>query len=165
MTLSKKIIFFSVLLLPSCTSKNVKEKTAFINRYYAKTIILPVFKPENIGFTGSNNNRGKEPASTIVVYTDGDCGKCIIDLLWWQNFIEEHKDKLPSTQVLFIAHSWHYPSFEQQLMNAGISLPQIFDSENKYIEENDLHHPLLHTLLLDSTNRVVLIGSPLNKFL
>ncbi len=118
---------------------------------------------ENVGFVGSDIRNEIEPASTIVVYTDGDCGKCILDLLIWQDFIEEHKDKLHSTQILFIAHSWHYPSFEQQLANAGVTLPQIFDAENEYIDANDLHHSLLHTLLLDSTNSVVLVGSPLNN--
>jgi len=142
MTLLRIITLLSVLLLQSCTPKSVRDKAAFINRYYAKTIVLPDFKPENVGFTGINIRKGREPASTIVVYTDGDCRKCIIDLLHWQDFIEEHKEELHSTQIMFIAHSWHYPSFEQQLTNAGITLPQIFDSENRYIKVNGLHHPL-----------------------
>ena len=69
----------------------------------------------------------KLQALTIVIYTDGDCGKCIIDLLLWQDFIEEHKEELHSTRIMFIAHSWHYPAFEQQLTNAGKTLPQIID--------------------------------------
>ena len=163
MTFLRIIIFLCILLFQSCTSKSVRDKAAFISRYYAKTIILPDFEPENVGFSGINIRNGSEPASTIVVYTDGDCGKCIIDLLLWQDFIEKHRDKLVSTTILFIAHSWHYPSFERQLAKAGVTLPQLFDGENEYIDLNDLHHTLLHTLLLDSTNSVVLVGSPLNN--
>ena len=142
MTFLRIIILLSVVLLQSCTSKSVNEKIAFINRYYSKTIVLPDSEKGNVGFTGINMRKGTEPASTIVVYTDGDCGKCIIDLLLWQDFIEEHKEELHSTQIMFIAHSWHYPSFEQQLTNAGITLPHIFESENRYIKVNGIHHPL-----------------------
>jgi len=163
MPINKTIILFALMLLISCTPKSVREKAELINRHYAKTIILPDFEPENIGYGGSDIHVGNTPAATIVVYTDGDCGKCIVDLLLWQDFIEEHKGKLHSTQILFIAYSWRYPLFEQQIINAGITLPQIFDSENKYIEWNDIHHSLLHTLLLDNTNSVVLVGSPLNN--
>lgn len=163
MTFLRVIFLITVLLFMLCTPKNVKEKAAFINSYYAKTIVLPDFELGNIGFTGSSILAGKEPASRIVVYTDGDCGKCIIDLLLWQDFIEEYQEELHYTQILFVAYSWHFPSFEQQLTNAGITLPHIFDNENRYIEMNDLQHSLLHSLLLDSTNSVVLVGSPLNN--
>lgn len=163
MSFLRIIILLCILLFQSCTSKSVRDKAAFISRYYAKTIVLPDFEPENVGFTGINIRNGREPESTIIVYTDGDCGKCIIDLLLWQDFIEKHHDKLISTRILFVAHSWHYPSFEQQLSNARIELRQIFDAENEYIDANDLHHALLHTLLLDNTNSVVLVGSPLNN--
>lgn len=158
-----KYFLFLILLLLSCTSNTVREKANFINQYFGKTITLPDFEPQNIGFVGSDIHVGNTPASTIVVYTDGDCGKCIVDLLLWQDFIEEHKEELHSTQIMFIAHSWHYPSFEQQLTNAGITLPHIFDAENEYIDTNELHHSLLHTLLLDSTSCLVLVGSPLNN--
>jgi len=116
-----------------------------------------------VGFAGSNILGGNKPASTIVVYTDGDCGKCILDLLLWQDFIEKYKGSLQSTQILFITHSWHYPTLENQLAEAGVTLPQLFDRENEYIDANDLHHSLLHTLLLDAKNNIVLVGSPLNN--
>ncbi len=98
---------------------------------------------------------------TLIVYTDGDCGKCIADLYQWSLLLKEHKELFKYTQQKFIIYSNNFERFEYTVEKAGVSLPFYYDSTNCYLQQNNIDDPLLHTLLLDQNNIIRLVGSPI----
>jgi hypothetical protein len=98
----------------------------------------------------------------LVVYTDGDCGACIVELAKWNDFIKINEALFNNVELNFIVYSDNFPFFEYNIEKTDISLPFIYDSTNQFIVENKLYETLLQTLLLDSDNSIVLIGSPID---
>lgn len=143
--------------------KAKREITDIVNNNIGREIRFPVsLHPINnvaIDKLWKNNNINMK----LVVYTDGDCGVCIAELAKWNQYLKTNKSLFNEIDKIFIVYSNNYTFFEYNIEKAGITLPFVYDSLNQFIYENRLDEPLLHTLILNQDNTILLIGSPLEN--
>lgn len=98
----------------------------------------------------------------IVNFLDGDCSTCLIKISFWKEFASELNTKY-NIDVPVIMYT--YSSFEENMRDYMIKewsgRQWQFDRGRSFIESNELWDLRLQTALLDSENRVILIGYPL----
>lgn len=99
----------------------------------------------------------------LVVFTDGDCGKCITELYEWKDYLEDNKELFKDVRKIFVINSNNFPRFEYTIEKAAIYLPYFYDSTNRFTECNMLDEEFLHTLLLDNNDKILIVGSPINN--
>jgi len=98
----------------------------------------------------------------MIKRIEADCPKCINDL---HAFSEEISALLDTSKVnlVYIIHTNNYTQFKD-LVLPGITgiQPLVIDTVNKFIIDNDIpmFDQRFHTLLIDSLQRIVLIGDP-----
>ncbi len=125
---------------------------------FPSSIYMPISDSDSIRYEKFRNYE-----YTMIVYTDGDCGKCISDLYQWSQFLKENSKTFASINQKFVIYSANFIRFEYTTEKAGLSLPYYYDSLNNYTSINKVDDPVLYTLLLDRENRIKLIGSPLRN--
>lgn len=100
----------------------------------------------------------------ILVYTDSvGCTACKLNLYDWKLKIDSLRNNL-KLSFLFFVHAQYSEEFSNKLRGESFNHPIFFDNDNVIEKLN--HFPKdyrLQTFLLDSNNRVILIGNPLGN--
>lgn len=115
---------------------------------------LPIIKLNDSLKTFNNS------APHIITYIDATCGVCIGSLKHWQRFITRvRKSNKPCNFSIYI-HSDRNIDLLTSLIrkNSPFRGNYVYDKHNKFIESNNLYDSRFQTLLLDSSNKIVLIG-------
>lgn len=157
------ILLLGSCLFISCINKSPKKELAILIESRMGQI---VYFPNSIYSPSANSTKPLDFIDgkyKVVVYTEGDCGACIANLYKWKKYIKEHKTLFESADLIFIVYSINFPRFEYQTEKAEIILPYYYDSINQYTTVNKLDEIVLHTLLLDNNNKIILIGSPIDN--
>lgn len=149
------MLIISVLII-SC--KNVRESNLSIRSNnveldFGDKLILPESVPKHKIFR-------------IVNYIDGDCSVCIETFIKWENFIRDnvyYRNLLNKESLIFIVSTSNKPRFEYYYETANLKLEYQYDTDNNYCQTNNIYNPSLHTVLIDSSNIVKLIGSPFDN--
>lgn len=158
--MNRWIIFFSILLLTfcSCVKSEKTEREVIIEEWIGKKIIIPRL---------SNQFKYDEKAK-IVTQINGNCFSCISKLELWSGFIDEMKKTCNNCSIHYYFYISGADTTAFKTINDSLirfNLPVIFDPNNTFFKLNKLHqNSLYHTMLLDSSDKVILIGTPiLNK--
>lgn len=116
--------------------------------------------------TSSNVSEFENPLNKrlkIVTYVDAEmCSVCSMKILIdWQHFLH---DMGRDVGFVAIAYPEDKRALESALTDLDISLPVIYDVNNKFLSSNKLEYirARCRTFLLDEHNRVILVGEPLN---
>lgn len=146
-----------ILSINGCESNSHKENERIIKEWIGKEIILS-------GLYNSGNQNGFSDGLKIVAKINGDCYPCLINLRKWKSFMENipHKEKMSFYFYLVISDSLVYKNLNKKEIH--FDHPVIYDEFNKFHKENKLNsNSIFHVMLLDSSNKVLLIGDPINN--
>jgi len=110
-----------------------------------------------------SNHFISEDKMKILVYIDGDCSKCVESLLEWQQFIENNNDTFLDCSIVFFITSSNFNLIKNLLNEIKFKYIVVFDYENAYMLKNKFDNPILNTVLVDSKNRIVIVGNPLKN--
>lgn len=101
---------------------------------------------------------------SIIKQITADCPRCIHDLRLFQEVVTNKMDT-SVVKPIFIIFTTNFLQFSENVLPEIKEIkPLVIDTLNRYILEN--HLPLFdqrfHTFLLDSQNRILIIGDPTN---
>ncbi|AUP78669.1 redoxin domain-containing protein [Flavivirga eckloniae] len=160
MSLKKNIYYILIVLLfinLSCV-KN-KEINSEVNNWVGKQLTLP--KDSLIrNYIKKKTNPLKKKIKILTVI-NGDCSICYDELKAWKSYIKE----TDTSQVgfVFIIYTFNKLMEFNDMNNSTLKFqyPYFQDDGEKIVKENNFpDNRLLKTFLLDSENKVILIGNP-----
>lgn len=162
-----KIIGFLFLsfLISSCNSKK-KEMERTIDQWLGKELILAgQYKSFSIDRDSVKVEKLPQNTLQIVSYINAlGCSTCLDQLAEWARFKHENTDyDISLTLVIAIADSKHLLYHNKKLLKAwDIDFVVYFDEKNLFNGNNKLpKNKLLNTFLVDSNNKILLVGTPL----
>ena len=166
--MKKYFVFFLLLGIYftqiNCNSKSNSESDIFAD-LTQKTIIFPdsirfsIYACQDVDY---NIKSGK---LKILLYADSiGCINCKLKLFYWKPFMSEIRNIVPDNDSItfcFIFQPKTMGQIERMLKENGFSYPVCIDHTNEFDSLNHLpKDDRFHCFLLDSTNRVILIGNP-----
>lgn len=160
---STLIYFFCIAFLISCNNKSHETEKA-VSHFMGQSIILP--KTSKTLYRDSLYKKQllrKEPKLKITTLLWGDCHSCIKDLKEWEDFYQYSNTK-ENIEIMFYLFTSDLDFFRENLYTENIyNFPLIIDQKNNYMVKNDIpfNKKLFQTFLLDSNNRVILVGNPI----
>ena len=159
-----KEILLIVFLIYSCNNEKEIEKSLIHNKttnenWIGSHIIFPKslvkFRPINSGEKSKLN---------LVVYYNGDCSVCYLELLKWNKTIVNFRELYNNISFKFILSGNSSAVIKANLENIGFSLNDIYyDKKEEFAEK---YHFLLDqgyvnsAMLLDEKDKVLYIGNP-----
>lgn len=131
-----------------------------VDRHVGKPLILP--------YTDSLHVRKSDYLNIcnlplkVVNFLDGDCSTCLAKISFWKEFVSElNANGYRDVPVIMYAFSFSEENFRDYMNTAWEGRPWLFDKDSSFIVDNQLRDLRFQTVLLDSENKVVLIGDPL----
>ena len=160
--------FFSiclvVLLLCSCHSRR-KEIARIVEEWKNKEVIFP--DPLLVKVQGRDTILPdfQERKYKILNYIDtSGCTECRMKLAEWQLLKQEIDSLGYDVDILFVAWVHNYDELEILQRANRCQLPFLYDPQGDMQKINQFPaEPAFQTFLLDSLNRVLLIGSPVEN--
>ncbi|MEE4114896.1 MAG: hypothetical protein V2I37_01940 [Marinilabiliaceae bacterium] len=149
------VICSHILLVVACNSNTKSEENDIENKWYGKQIILPNQKENALK---SINQDGLK----IVTRINGHCYSCLLQLKEWQRLIEDVSLKGTISYYIYVVVPDSIYFNNVNSLKIRFNYPIIYDPNDEFRKHNDLEEDSnLHTMLLDSTNRVLGIGNPI----
>lgn len=161
-----------IILLPlwcaSCNDNNPrKEIQKIVKEWVGKTVLLP----QDIQPTSYSCDTVCDPAKSkkpfrILNFTDSiGCTSCKLKLLTWNAYVREIDTTLADkVDFLFYFHPQNERELGLILRADGFELPFYIDRENEIDRLNGFpKNQACQCFLLDSTNKVLLVGNPTHK--
>lgn len=152
-----RFIVFLFLMFTGCKNNSHKGNEKIINEWIGKEIILP-------GLCDNENQNVISDRLKIVSRINGNCYSCLIKLKKWKTFMENipYKEKISFYFYLVISDSTVYKNLNKEEIH--FEHPVIYDEHNRFHKLNKLNlNSIFHVMLLDSSNRVLLIGDPIDN--
>lgn len=149
------LMVVTIVIVSSCVDSEKVESKLLINEWSGKHIVLP-----HLSNRFSYNEKSK-----IVTRINGNCSQCIFKLKLWSDFLDEVESKACNCDIQYYFYISGADTSAFHAINESIihfNYPVIFDTRNTFLRENNFpKNSLFHTFLLDSTNRVILVGTPI----
>jgi hypothetical protein len=162
------LIFLISIIIGICFAcdSHKKETKNKVSEYMGDTLYLPtksevLYKDSLYKKTNPINNKAKLKISTLLW---GNCHSCIADLKKWEKFYQ-FVEKKKEVEILFYLYTSDIKFFRKSLYKKEIhKYPLILDKKLKYIDRNKLpfKNKTYQTFLLDSNNKVILVGNPIH---
>lgn len=151
------LIIIQLVITFGCSNLNKSENEKIVDEWIGKEIILPKLKYNDII---KENQSGLKIVSRI----NGNCYSCISQLTEWKEFMNSfsQNEKFPFYFYLVIADSSVYNKINKEKIH--FDYPVIFDTNDDFRKKNKLsHNNIFHSMLIDSDNKVILIGNPISN--
>ena len=104
------------------------------------------------------------PYKIIVYAVPNRCNDCTLRLGEWNLKLKELNQLQLSPKIVFIIQQVDYTTFEHYTHVMKPDFPFVYDSTGMFLSANKLpHNTMYHTFLVDSADRIVLMGSPLGN--
>jgi len=161
--LTTSLLIFLVVI--SC-NQGKKESEKKVSRFIGDTLFLPeiseVLYKDSLYHEKLPLN--KESKLKITTLFWGDCSSCIADLEGWGELFQLAKSK-QEVEILFYLYTADFKFFKKSIYNDKNfhQYPLILDKELNYVDRNNLpfNDKIYQTFLLDSNNKVILVGNPI----
>lgn len=159
-----KVILLIILLVYSCknneeTGKAFKHNDNINKNWVGKNIIFP---KSLVKFKYLNPN--KKSKLSLIVYYNGDCGVCYLQLLKWNKIIENFRKLNRDISFKFILSGNSSAVVKANLEKIGFSLDDVYhDEKDEFGEKYSflLDKGYIHSaMLLDENNKILYIGNP-----
>lgn len=141
-----------------------KELISINSKLIGKEIILPELVPLQTKYSTSGLNKSE---FTILVYYDGNCSGCFLQLSKWVEMSKILNRANSNINYKFVLWGANEPLIKYNLNEFNIYLDDIYFDEMKYFGENYsfLLEPnyLFSCILLNKNNRILQIGNPINS--
>ena len=161
-----------IIIIPlwctSCNDNNPrKEIQKIVKEWIGKTVLLP----QDIQPTSYSCDTVYDPAKSkkpfrILNFTDSiGCTSCKLKLLTWNAYVREIDTTLADkVDFLFYFHPQNERELGLILRADGFELPFYIDRKNEIDRLNGFpKNQACQCFLLDSTNKVLLVGNPTHK--
>ena len=165
--MKKTWLLFEILvcfIFLSCNELQKRQNEKIFSEWIGKEIIIPdVFTFKSFGKdTLCNYLWDKE--YKIFTYIDSiGCSSCKMDLQGWEGIIKiSHKLHL-NIGFIFVVHSSNFWLFDTGILIHEFEHPIIYDYNNDFHKLNNFPPAPFRTFLLDKSNKVLLIGSPVGN--
>lgn len=151
------IYFFSALLL-LCNCHHTTEYEGLIREWYGKKIIIP----DNLKSYKNSINSFNSKKYKIVSFINGSCPSCLSELKQWDSLKIDSNTNRIANSLFFIISTNDEIFLQYYLESNNINFSCFNDYTNTFIKINNIpENRLFQTFLLDSYNKVKLIGNPL----
>lgn len=155
------ITLFSLVLF-SCIKSQENAKT-IVNNWLNKEIRLP----DSINQTKQDSLwqlMRKKQFKILTVIDTNICTECRLKLYEWRKLIKDIDSISSNTSFLFVVHSKNYNNVNSWIKKNKFDYPIFFDYTNKMNKLNYFpKNPQYQTFLIDSSNKVLLIGNPIKN--
>ena len=162
------ILFWITLISSSCVVNSEKENNdieSVVSEIYGKSI---VFHDSLISYTNGEANIVRQftddlSERKIISVIEGNCSNCIRQFNKWIPFYNRLKSIGMENKLIFIVENIDPKFFMKYYLNDIFGeFILIYDEKDNFSRINNLpKNKMLKTLLVDSTNRVILVGNPL----
>lgn len=150
----------------SCVKSRKEKKweetvTDFISKWEGQTIVLGDSlqwvkgKDEYANYYNNSNNGFK-----LITYIDGDCGVCMQELIFWLEFIQKLKENEVEINFMPFIHGIKKEIIVDKLKRLEIGYYWIYADDDCYVKRYNFRPKLFHTFLLNTENKIILIGNP-----
>lgn len=150
-------------LLSSCNSRK-KEITRLVKEWQNKEIVFPGQLEAKIYGRDTNCPDIWKAKYKILNYTDtSGCTECKMQLYDWKKLKQQTDSLGLDVSYLFFAWVKQYEELETLQSVNKCDIPFFYDPQGQMMQLN--HFPSqdgFKTFLLDSANRIILIGNPLS---
>lgn len=158
-SLNSQLLFILLLVIVviSCSKSPNARYANIIKKWDGKEIILPKIKPNNV-------EQILPVDFKIVTRIKGDCYPCLAQLKLWNSFINKilKERKILFNFYIVISDTLMYRKINEKELH--FDYPVIFDLDDQFKKLNKLeNNDVLQTFLLDQTNKVIVIGNPINN--
>lgn len=157
-------ICFLISLLVSCQSRR-QEIARIIEEWKNKEVILPdpLFLKVQGRDTVLPDFQFRKYKILNYIDTSG-CTECRLQLPAWEKLKQEMDTLGYDVDIIFVAWVRNYEELEILQHANDCQLPFLYDPEGEIQKINHFPaEPSLQTFLLDSLNRVLLLGSPIEN--
>lgn len=158
-----KYVFFilNLLLFSSCQDIN---ELKYIVKWYGREMKIPNLEIK-ISEKETYYQKKIKKKYNIFVYIDStDCLPCHLRLYDWRLFIDRIAKKTEQVGFIFVING-KFKEFETYRRNDKFNYPVFYDRKNIVKKLNKLSsQSKYNTFLLDSSNKVLLIGRPFESF-
>lgn len=161
--LTKFIILLLLINSGACNSRK-KELQKIINIWQGKELVFPDLKAKIDG-RDTVWNEWKNKKYKLIHYIDtSGCTSCQLHLYDWNIFIDEAAKTMPNLVVVFVVSLPNINEFDKLAKINSFSWPILYDPLGNFNFLNNLpHDSLLKTFLLDSQNRIIILGNPIKN--
>lgn len=159
-------LFLASFLLCSCRDEKKEQISETVQAFIGKQLVIPT-EPLQGKIMGRDTLCPDMLAdrTKILVYVDSaGCSPCKMELAAWSLRQQElNKEKL-DIPLVFIIYNKDYSKLEESLKNNYFDYPVFYDRNNITDSLNNFPKKERYkTFLLDSENKVILVGSPANN--
>jgi hypothetical protein len=155
-----------IVILFCCQNNKSKLKETIVS-WQNKFIYLP----KTLKLVNGNNKRSSylifnNKPNLIVYYDNTGCTECKLRLNDWNDIFKEVADSLYNVSIVFIVQPprENTSDLKQIFKDYRFDHPVYSDSLNRFVDINKiLNDSKLNVFLLDSKNRITLIGSPIQN--
>jgi len=159
-------ILFVILIFATCNN-STKETTDKVSQWMGDTLSLPKITKVlyNDSLLNCNFPLNEKANLKITTLLWGDCHACMEDLKKWDEFFQYSSSK-KKIEMFFYLYTSNLHFFRENLYIQNIyKYPLIIDQDFNYIDKNNipLKDKTYQTFLLDSNNKVILVGNPINN--
>lgn len=99
----------------------------------------------------------------LVIVTDGNCGACFMELVQWQEYLQQYRKEYESVYPAVIMRAENVFLAQYYLEQISISLPVYLDTEDLFTQSNYIERDMSYTFLLNPHNLIIHSGSPLKE--
>lgn len=162
------IPLFVFMLFFSCLRKNndniewnkIAEKS--VEKFTGKTMnFTDTFTCISYNTKDSSFIFSYKPTLKVIVYVDGTCGACLINLKSWQSIITKVYQKRKDC-FFYILVNWPHEIAEASnpLLKTGFLYSWYLDRECSFFRSYEIYDKRLQAVLLNEKNELLLIGDP-----
>ncbi|WP_442795905.1 hypothetical protein [Pelobium manganitolerans] len=158
----KIMVLIYIVLSSSCQNSN----TAFVKEYMTnyrsiqnKKIKFPrslVPYSDRISSDTSWTTGGK-----IIFIGNVECNTCILDLKKIEAFTAQNSEIAKTSKIIYIGYGSPTEYFDYQYKLNKFSFTILIDKKSEFLSVNELQDYNKPTLLLDDSDKLISIGSPL----
>lgn len=161
------IIIFIIILIYSCDFNKIKKQRLKqeILAWNGKQICLPENIENKSTLSDSLFEKLISTKYKVLIYIDSlGCTPCKLQLDEWNQMINETRKINESVSFLFYINVNDYKIVEESVRMSMFDYPLIYDIDNEINHLNQLsNNPQFHVFLLDSNNKVLLVGNPISN--
>ena len=162
MSLRNVVILSIVLALSSCKQEQAKSVEELIASRIGTTLILP----DSLSYESFSDTLLPllETRAKVIVYINGECSACTAAFSQWKA-IESELSSQGDVSILYYVKTPRFKDIEWLLSAKRFTSPVFVDPGSDILYLNDIPErmALLHTILLNRKNQIVLVGSPINN--
>ncbi len=143
----------------------IDEVAQVIRKYLGRDLLLPgKVPPKPSGRKPITSDPWKKRNKIIAYLGTEECKNCKNTLHKWKEIVKDGEMRHPDLGFVFVAHPDTHKQWVNEFSRADIPHSVVCDYEDSFFKTNKIpEDPGFHACLLDETNTVMFVGSPIKN--